>query len=123
MKFVAIFIFFIGGIDSTDSETDSVEAWDLFTDEIIEFSDPEKILPGSGENFIFEHVNEYQAIAVLNDGSLGGNSSLFSFNFENGWTLEHPVPETETTSGIVTDFGYFHCNYETNEEVNLPFEF
>ena len=35
-----------GGEDSTDF-VDSVEAWDLYNDEIIEFSNPAQMMPGT----------------------------------------------------------------------------
>ena len=59
-------LFSSGGLDTTGMPFDSVEAWDVMTDEIIEFQDSPHFLPTDAADFTFIEIDDYK---VRNDQS------------------------------------------------------
>jgi len=111
-----------GGLDSTGIPFDSVEAWDVMSDEIIEFQDSPHFLPTDAADFTFVQIDDYKALALLPDQLPNDfGSEIWSFSHENGWIFHQNITSVETDSGILTDFRYFHCNYTSNV-LDLPFE-
>ena len=53
-------IFSLGGLDTTGMPFDSVEAWDVMSDEIIEFQDSAHFLPADAADFTFIEVDDYK---------------------------------------------------------------
>ena len=53
-------IFSLGGLDTTGMPFDSVEAWDVMTDEIIEFQDSPHFLPTDAADFTFIEIDDYK---------------------------------------------------------------
>ena len=101
---------------------DSVEAWDVLTNEIIEFQYPTHFMPEDSADFTFIEMDDYKALALLPDQLPDDfGSELWSFSYENGWIFHQNLTSIETDSGILTDYRYFHCNYTTNV-LDLPFE-
>ena len=50
----------LGGLDSTGMPFDSVEAWDVMTDEVIELEDSPYFLPIDAADFTFLELDDYK---------------------------------------------------------------
>ena len=99
---------------------DSVEAWDLLSDEIQELPDPEFIQPVAQADFSFVEIDDYKGLALIADPSTS-QSTLYSFTYEKGWKIEQEFEELIEGTSILTDFRYFHCNYTVKQVLDLPF--
>lgn len=88
------------------------------SNEVIEFQQPEKIMPAPASDFTFEAIDAYKALALIPDA---GSSIVTTFTYENGWKIEHVLPGVVSSTAVFTDFRYFHCNYTVNQVIDLPF--